>query len=70
MNLTSEARAPAAAPAIFCAPRGDALPPGSVIIQDDPLHVWVASANLGPEALEQAIAAWTVTGSDGQPAGL
>ena len=66
MNLTIQARAPAAAPAIFCALRGAAPPPGYTIIQEDPLHVWFAPANLGPEALEQATAAWEVTGYVGE----
>jgi hypothetical protein len=70
MNLTIEARAPAAAPAIFCALRGAAPPPGYIIIQEDPLHVWFAPANLGPEALEQATAAWEATGYGGEPAAL
>ena len=70
LTVTIEARAPAAALAIFCALRGAAPPPGYIIIQEDPLHVWFAPANLGPEALEQATAAWGTTGSGGQPAAL
>jgi len=61
MHLSAVAP-PTPPPAIFCAPRGVAIPPGYVVIQDDPRHVWLAPAHLGPEALEEAIAAWTEAG--------
>jgi hypothetical protein len=62
MSLANLSLAPTTDPAIFCAPQGDVPPPGYAIIQDYPLHVWFALANLGPEALEEAIFAWSEAG--------